>query len=447
MKVGEELEDLNDDPFKELDDAMNESMPGGDDDSGGTKEFGTQEKRSRVVPTPEHSRENQQSGKDDGLDDDEPDGKPDDPILHGEIERKRAADKAARKAAESEKAKKADEGNDPDPKPDDDTDDTDDEVVTRNMSAAQKANWKALRGKAAEADKLNKQIADLQAQANDTKGKLPEDVEQELQQLRDMRAKVFIQQDPSFKEKYEKPVQASKDKVLDILRSAGQSDEDLKVIEDQKWFDKGIDQWQKGIIKGLKNSGDSKQQDAAILLEQELINLRGKELDLNKAKSGEMDIGSYQKEVQQRQIEEHKSEIQFLENQVQDIVSKVPWLQLQDVEAAEDKEAAKAHNDQIGQYKQLFNEVFLAYKPQDRFKVAQLAVLGLRRSFENTALSEQLQTASTENERLKSDLSKLKGARRLPHTSSPNSVPARGDFLDGSAMESTSAAFDDHFSK
>jgi len=106
------------------------------------------------------------------------------------------------------------------------------------------------------AEELQVKVKDYETKISEVesnKGKLPENVEKELETLRAKVRDFDLTSDPEFQENYSKPVQQSEGEIMGMLKTAGATDETLKWIAEHG----GIVQ----LSQSMEKVGDEKNPD------------------------------------------------------------------------------------------------------------------------------------------------------------------------------------------
>ena len=191
-----------------------------------------------------------------------------------------------------------------------------------------------------ERDALDAQVKELQAKQTEA-GKLPAEVEKELQELRDFRQSVDIETSPKFKA-FDKTVETNNASILAKLKEANVSETSIEEIK--KYGVEGVD-WEK-ILPVLPPV-------VRRFIETKLV--ANEEARMNKASAiteAKNNLSEFLKEQEQERGETVEARRASTENHFKEISGKVTWLKKIDPPAGikdEDKKKIEAHNAFVGE--------------------------------------------------------------------------------------------------
>jgi hypothetical protein len=288
-----------------------------------------------------------------------------------------------------------------------------------NMSEKQQSNWRklsdryaAVKKEAAEAAVLRQQLA-----MAEQRQQLPQDYEE----LRRFRQIWDMQNDPGFKDKFEKPISERKERVYDLLRKH-------KAIEDAGGPAKvPADWWYSNAINRLQktNGLDAKRLETALMEMDDLEQSRQKEL--SNASQNQQEWLQAQEQEMRQTWERESSDIS---NYVENITKDIPWARYQDIPAGatpEQIQRIQAHNSGVKDLEDKYNSALGARGAMDRASVAAAATL-------SHVLVPQLQYEQKQNARLQGELARvqkelaaIKGAGRMPRNQVAGQMPAGGN--------------------
>jgi len=296
----------------------------------------------------------------------------------------------------------------------------------QGMSEKQMGNWESMRKslsdykkQAAETSILKQRLEDLQTQAAQMQQpQLPPD----YQEWRQRAAILDIQNDPSFRAKYDAPINESKGTIYSLLRKYDVPEESIKAIEEKGGPTKITEAWWKTqIIDKLQGLG--KFTDA-----RRIENAMAQIEDVEAARDGELKQAKENSEqwLHQKEYEKYESAVRDWEDEqsyIEELTQNTPF-RFQEVPPSatpEQVQKIESHNatmqDLAGKYDSAKN----ARTPKEKAAVYAAAVyshvLTRQLQFEQTARKQDADTIK----KLMSENSALKGAGRAPRSNVNNS--------------------------
>jgi hypothetical protein len=275
---------------------------------------------------------------------------------------------------------------------------------------------KHFKTQASRVPELEQQLQQLQ-----TGQSLPEDVLNELAELRTMRKIFDTENDPEFKKEFDEKVQGIDDDVLAILRKNGLPEETEKQLR-QLGLDKVAPKWWEDSIL-----------DKLSFVDQERVRKRLAEradISENRAKAIEQfqsNRESFAQHLQQQQQNEQlQSEHQIFEH-VDRMTEKVPWARYQEIPAGakpEDVKKIEQHNATVKDLETRFVEALYPQNPQARAEVAAAAVASIKLAESVTDLSERLQAANERAEKAEKSMEAVRVAGKAPSARQGSRKPA-----------------------
>lgn len=266
--------------------------------------------------------------------------------------------------------------------------DVDAVVVKPNAHPAVKEGFRRLRtiakDRKAEIKALTQKAQALSAELEGIKKNgMPPEVQQELDRLRATSQRFDLLNDPSFKARYEDPIETAGDQILDFCINLAGGDETIK-----KWADEtkkfgyknlSTDYWDKEIIP--KIASVTNQQRVASLA----ANLHAKIDERNRMVSDYTatpdKIAAYNQQKAHEYYSNYTSEAQDESNK---LVAQVgEWAQLKDPSAAatdEERAEYEEHNNRVEGYKTLFEKTMgdvMHGGPRKHVRVVAQAVYGI----------------------------------------------------------------------
>lgn len=294
----------------------------------------------------------------------------------------------------------------------------------RNLSEKNQNNWRKLqetashyKKQAEEAEILRQRLAEAETKPAST----PEDYDE----LKKFRAIFDIKNDPSFKSKYEEPLENAKQSIYSVMRKNGASDELIESIEkaggpekiDQNW-------WKTNAIDKLQLT-DAEKLKRGLLDISDLKEQQEKEIS-HAAENAEQIL----EERKNKSINWYKQESEGIQKHIDDITKEIPWARYQQApqNATQDQvEKIQQHNAMVSDLHNKFNTALWPQNAQERASVAAAAVLSHK-------LADQLRLEQTHRasvmeqiKRLTDENNRLKGAGKIPKTNVTSPSPAKSD--------------------
>jgi len=283
----------------------------------------------------------------------------------------------------------------------------------RNLSEKNQSNWRKLqetasqyKQQAAEAEILRQRLAEAEQR---------KEIPQDYDELKKFRAIFDIKNDPSFKSKYEQPINSAKEGVYSILRKHGGTDDLINSIEQAGGPDKVNDGfWKQKAFENLPLTDAEK-------LKRNLVDVA----DLKEKQEAEISHAAEHAEeiLAQRENsnkEWYSKEVEQIDNYMEEITKELPWARF--VQATQDAtpeqiKQVEEHNKRVGDLATKFNSALWPTTAQERANVAASAVFShvltdqLRtEQQQKTALMDQIKRLTDEN-------NKLKGSSKIPKPS------------------------------
>lgn len=283
----------------------------------------------------------------------------------------------------------------------------------RNLSEKNQNNWRKLqetatqyKKQAEEAEVLRQRLAETNSQTAPT----PPDYEE----LKKFKAVFDIKNDPSFKSKYEEPLQNAKQSIYSVMKKNGATDELIESIEKAGGPDK-IDQnwWKENAIDKLPMLDADDLKD----------NLKS----INKLKMEQEKEISYAAENAEQILEErknqninwYKQENEGIQKHIEGITKDIPWARYQQPEpnaTQEQIQKIQQHNAMVTDLHSKFNTALWPQNAEERASVAAAAVLSHKLAEQLRLEQSQRETAMQQIKRLTDENNRLKGAGKVPKT-------------------------------
>jgi hypothetical protein len=238
--------------------------------------------------------------------------------------------------------------------------------------------------KIAESDKVTKELSEKQ-------GKLPEDVERELTELRNFRRAKDIESDPVFQQKYNAPIQQLETETLGLMKTWGLPDELEKFISDnggatavrysQELMPNGKEtkaSWFKREIWDNLNDAQKEDLDDNIRSVRQLKKAQDREIQA--AKSDAQKWEAARAEQQEKQAKDwHAKATEIRDQMVKKLgVMGVEWEPKPEA-TPEEKEIARVHNERlkrsVGLYAQMVGNMDPEVEIPKAFAAAQAMYL------------------------------------------------------------------------
>lgn len=301
---------------------------------------------------------------------------------------------------------------------------------------------------------INEEVTKLKGST----GKLPDDVERELTELRDLRAAYYVTKDPEFKKTYDDKINTYNDEAFSLMEQNGVPKDQIEIIKakggifglklqepdakgnmltvpllDSKWFKDMMDHLpfdQKATLDAvLKNS---------------LLLQRGRQAALD-------NMPKTQEEFEKRRFEswktDHDTKRKVHDDTVAEMQKTAEWAnpkELTGKETPEEKAKIEAHNAYAAEVQKTYEHIDknLDKDPKVRAETIGACLLAFWQADQLEALTKQTDADKTEIERLTVELGKYKQAGSTGRTvlaSSKTAAPAANPNM------SAEEAFDNHF--
>lgn len=283
----------------------------------------------------------------------------------------------------------------------------------RNLSEKNQNNWRKLQETATQYKKQAEEAEILRqklAETNSQSAPAPADYEE----LKKFKAVFDIKNDPSFKSKYEEPIQNAKEIIYSVMKKNGATDELIESIEKAGGPDK-IDQnwWKENAIDKLPMLDADDLKD----------NLKS----INKLKIEQEKEISYAAENAEQILEErknqninwYKQENEGIQKHIEGITKDIPWARYQQAEpnaSQEQIQKIQEHNAMVQDLHNKFNTALWPQNAEERASVAAAAVLSHKLADQLRLEQSQRETAMQQIKRLTDENNRLKGAGKVPKT-------------------------------
>lgn len=335
----------------------------------------------------------------------------------------KAAEKPAEKAKEPEAAKETVKI----PETDDDIDalkpkpGAPTQVIKsfEEMRTRMKTERATSRAAHAEAEKLRAELATVK----ESTGKLPEDVQTELENLRKLSLVMQAENSPVFKKEFDAKISSADAKIYGLLEKHGLPKPVMEQIKAAAAGANGnIEAWpQLGeLVKAFKNPVDQQEFLGALKGRRDVIGER----DSRIAELG----GSREKFLETVGKQEHESQLRYAKG-VEDasipLAAANEWIQDKQIPAdatKEQREAIEAENAKVKELADQFGNNAHDIYLRDPAKVAAIALKAVEADY----LREQLETVTKDKEKaaarvaeLEKQLVKIRGAGRIAHVETP----------------------------
>ncbi len=302
-----------------------------------------------------------------------------------EKEAKKLADEAGKKAPKTDpKAPTAPAV--ADPKAAEHKDEEVDKVeAPKNMSPGAKENWDKLAKLAKERGTKEKEwrgkyeeaVTDINKLFKE-KGKLPEDVEKELKDLRSFKKLHDFENDPDFKKQYSDKLSENDKTIETILLQNGMPQATLDTLKAKGFSNIPKSHWDEKVFGPLEKAGSPEELQAAAviknLLEKNLVINHDMKQEIKKAGEGKSE---YWNNISKAKETEQAEEKTFVEKEVNTLMEKYPFLKPQEVPAnatPEQKEAINKANQYVGFLHGKFQEHYRPKNTGERLNTAVAAV-------------------------------------------------------------------------
>jgi hypothetical protein len=311
----------------------------------------------------------------------------------------------------------------------------------RNLSEANRNNWKKLqetasvyKRQAQEAEALRQRVQQMES------GQQQQQIPSDYEDLKKFRQIFDLKNDSEFQARYEKPLSTAKESVYGLLRKHGASEDVIASIEKAGGPDK-IDQnwWKSNAIDRLP------------MLDAEMLKDGLK--DINKLKTAQQtEIETAANNVEEFMAKRGEANLNWYENErsqiyqhIDGVTKEIPWARFYEPNpnaTPEERTAIEKHNAKVTDLASKFESALWPTTSQERAEVAAAAVF-------SHVLVEQLQAEQQARQKLEAQLkqtndenSKIKGASRMPKSTVTGSNASKGSNLSDRIKMSASDAID-----
>jgi hypothetical protein len=312
-----------------------------------------------------------------------------------------------------------------------------------NMSEKQQSNWRKLtesasiaKKQAAEAEILRQRLAELESKKQEQQ--LPADYDE----LRRFRSVFDMKNDPTFKEKYDTPLNQASESIYNLLKKHKASDEVIKSIQEAGGPGKVSKSWWKQNAIDRLAATDDGFADAR-RLENALVQLddieAARNADLESATSNqEKWMQERQAEQEARAGEEAKSVHEYLESLTKD----KPTFRFKDVPdgaTPEQIEKIQQHNAGVADLQGKFQSALNPQNAKERAAVAAAATL-------SHVITQQLRIEQQSKAQMQSQIEKLmrensalKSSGKMPKSTISTQSPSKSSANDRIKMNASDA--------
>jgi hypothetical protein len=273
------------------------------------------------------------------------------------------------------------------------------------------------KAQAAQVPELSRQLEEVRQ----TQSQIPEEMLNELAELRTMRKIFDTENDPEFKKQFDERLQNLDEDVLAILRKNGLPEETEKNLR-QLGLDKVSPKWWEDSVL-----------DKLSFVDQERIRKRlAERADVSENRSRaiaefQSNRESYIQQMQQQQQQQAEQAEQQIFEHVDFLTEKVPWARYQEVPPnakPEDIKKIEQHNQTVEELETRFREALYPSTPQSRAEVAAAAVASVKLAESVTDLGSRLQAANERAEKAEKALEAVKNAGKAPSARQGGRKPA-----------------------
>jgi len=270
---------------------------------------------------------------------------------------------------------------------------------------------------AARVTEMEQQLAEVQK----TQTQLPDEVLNELTELRLMRRLWDTENDPEFKKQFDEQIGNIDNDVLAILRKNGLPEDTEKQLR-QLGLDKVSPKWWEQSIL-----------DKLSFVDQERIRKRlAERADLSENRSKTIEKFQADREAYGQYLQNQQQQLQYQTEQqifmhVDQMTEKVPWARYQEIPPGakpEDVKKIEQHNKTVEELETRFREALYPQTPQARAEVAAAAVASVKLAESVTDLGARLQAANERAEKAEKALEAVKNAGKAPSARQGGRKPA-----------------------
>jgi hypothetical protein len=275
-------------------------------------------------------------------------------------------------------------------------------------------HFKAQASRVAEMEQQLTEVQKNQAQ-------LPDEVLNEITELRLMRRLWDTENDPEFKKQFDEHIGNIDNEVLAILRKNGLPEDTEKQMR-QLGIDKVSPKWWENAVLDKLSFVDQERVRKRLAERADIAENRSRAIEKFQA-----DRESYSQYLQQQQEQQqHQAEEQIFTH-VDQMTEKVPWARYQEVPPGAKPDEAKRieqHNQTVQELETRFREALYPQTPQARAEVAAAAVASVKLAESVTDLGSRLQAANERAEKAEKALEAVKNAGKAPSARQGGRKPA-----------------------
>ena len=296
-----------------------------------------------------------------------------------------------------------------------------------NMSPQQQSNWRKLaasasaaKREAAEAQMLRERLEQQQYQQQGQQ--LPPDYEE----LKKFRATFDIRNDPSFRERHEKPIKEATDSIYSLLKKHNASEEVIESIKSMGGPGKVSKAWwKKNAIDRLYQTEDGFAD--ARRLENALLKIEDTEMaqeqDLQMATQNQEE---WMQAREQERDQEFQQEGVKVRDYVNNVTQNVPWARYQDIPpgATQDQiQKIQRHNAGVRDLETKFNSALYPKSADER--AANAAAATLSHVVTNQLRQEQATRSQLQQQiaQLTKELNSIKASGKMPRSNVSGQQP------------------------
>jgi hypothetical protein len=275
-------------------------------------------------------------------------------------------------------------------------------------------HFKAQASRAAE---MEQQLAEVQK----SPVRVPDEVINELTELRAFRALYDTENDPEFREMFDAKLQGIEEDVFSILRKNGLPEDTEKQLR-QIGIDKVSPKWWEESVLDKLSFVDKERIRKRLAERADVSESRFKALE--EFKSYRDSYAQYREQQQQAQLQQFEQEI-F--THVDQMTEKVPWARYQEIPPGAKPDEAKRiteHNKTVEELETRFREALHPQTPQARAEVAAAAVASVKLAESVTDLGSRLQAANERAEKAEKALEAVRAAGKAPSARQGGRKPA-----------------------
>lgn len=287
----------------------------------------------------------------------------------------------------------------------------------RAIAARERSSARAYQ---AELENARKEAAALK----EASGKLPPEVEQELEGLRKFNLLFQAENDPAFKKEYTEKIAAAETGIFSLLARHGLSDTIVEEIKSAAKADKGnIESWPRWaeLVNAFTNPLDRQEIIDALKARRDAIGAKQTKLsELGQSKE------KFMAAVEERQKSEQLEFAWAVEKKSIDLAAANDWILEQEIPANADenqRSVLEAKNAEVKKRADAFSGNVRAVYSRDPDKTAEVALKAVEADYlreQNAELTTERDKAVARNRELEAQLAKIKNAGRLAHIETPS---------------------------